>query len=93
MATGGGGYHPLAVARAWAGLWAILSGREIEEAIPAAGTALLRAVPWEHDEDAADPERLYLSRTDAPADGPIREEVRALAARAATHPFFAAWSR
>jgi acetoin utilization protein AcuC len=93
MATGGGGYHPLVVARAWAGLWAILSGRELEEAIPAAGTALLRAVPWEHDEEAADPERLYLSRTDAPADGSIRDEVRALVARAATHPFFASWSR
>jgi acetoin utilization protein AcuC len=93
MATGGGGYHPLAVARAWTGLWALLSARELDERIPPAGEALLRAVPWEHDEDGADPERLCRYRTDAAGEGTIRDEIRGLAARVAAHPFFAAWSR
>jgi acetoin utilization protein AcuC len=93
LATGGGGYHPLVVARAWAGLWGLLSGRDLDDAIPPEGTALLESVPWEHDEGTADPARLCVWRTDVPAAGPIRAEVRALAARIATHPFIAAWSR
>lgn len=50
MVTGGGGYHPLVLARAWTGVWALLSGRRLEEEIPPAGQELLAAVRWDADE-------------------------------------------
>jgi len=87
LATGGGGYHPLLVARAWTGLWAILSGRALPEAIPAAGVELLRQVGWDQDEDDAFTESLLRSRLDAACDGSIRDEVRALVPRVLQHPF------
>ncbi|MCX7893304.1 MAG: hypothetical protein N2544_13175 [Burkholderiales bacterium] len=89
MATGGGGYHPILVARAWAGLWALLSGRELPDAIPPEGEALLRGVRWEG-EDEEDPRgaRLFASRLDAPRDAPVRPEARCLVERALAHPFF-----
>lgn len=89
LATGGGGYHPLVVARAWAGVWGILSGRSLPDAIPPAGRALLRAVEWDLDDDV---DRAWLcdSRLDPPQAGGVREEIRALAARIPGHPFFAA---
>lgn len=92
LATGGGGYHPIAVARAWTGLWAVLSGRELATAIPPAGAELLRRVRWEgaaEDEPAA----LFDALTDAPSEGPVRAEIRTLAQRIPTHPFFAQRTR
>ncbi len=86
LATGGGGYHPLLVARAWAGLWGILSGRSLPEALPAAGAALLRGVAWEHDEEESLTEPLLQARIDAVVSGSVRDEVRALAARVQAHP-------
>jgi len=88
VATGGGGYHPVAVARAWTGLWALLSGRELGAALPPAGGALLRGVQW-GDDEAPDPEWLRTRLVDAPGDGRVREEVRALAQRVGRHPFLA----
>jgi acetoin utilization protein AcuC len=88
LATGGGGYHPLLVARAWTGLWGILSGRRLPEALPAAGAALLRGVEWEHDEEASPTEPLLRARVDEVVSDSIRAEVRALAERVLTHPFF-----
>lgn len=86
LATGGGGYHPIAVARAWTGLWALLSGRELGTALPPAAVELLRGVPWERD-DEEEPEGLRARLTDEPTNGPVRAEVRALARRIRTHPF------
>ena len=88
VATGGGGYHPVAVARAWTGLWALLSGRELRVALPPAGLELLRGVPGT-DEGESEPEWLRTHLTDATGDGHVREEVRALARQVARHPFCA----
>jgi acetoin utilization protein AcuC len=92
LATGGGGYHPVAVARAWTGLWAVLSGRELGAEIPPAGAALLRSVRWEG-ETEDEPARLFACLTDEPAEGPVRAEIRALAQRIPTHPFFSRRAR
>jgi acetoin utilization protein AcuC len=92
LATGGGGYHPLLVARAWTGLWGILSGRQLPEALPAAGAALLRGVEWEHDEEAFPAEPLLRARVDEVVSDSIRGEVRALAERVLAHPFFGSGS-
>jgi acetoin utilization protein AcuC len=87
LATGGGGYDPIAVARAWTGLWGVLSGRALGDAIPPRGGALLRSIRWEQEDNDDAPER-YLSLHDRASDGPVREEIRALARRVALHPFF-----
>jgi len=87
VVTGGGGYHPIAVARAWTALWGILSERELGAKIPPAGADLLRSVRWESDAED-EPTSLFDSLADEPGDGPVREEIRALARRIPTHPFF-----
>jgi len=87
LVTGGGGYHPLLVARAWTGLWGILSGRRLPEELPAAGAALLRHVEWEHDEEEAPTGALLRARVDDVVSDSIRDGVRALAERLLAHPF------
>jgi acetoin utilization protein AcuC len=87
LVTGGGGYHPLALARAWTGLWALLSGRELPHDLPAAGSALLRAVGWDLDEDEPHYARLLKSRLDAVTPRPVRPEIRALREALRRHPF------
>ncbi len=90
MATGGGGYHPLATARAWTGLWALLSGRPLPEAIPAEGAARMRALGWDLDEDAAWFADLFVSRLEAEAPAlPVRPEILELRARLQGHPLLA----
>jgi acetoin utilization protein AcuC len=88
LVTGGGGYHVLGVARAWAGLWALLSGRDLPHPIPAAGAQALRASGWDLDEDEPWFADLFLSRLDAPIALPVREEIRRLAALVKRHRFF-----
>lgn len=75
LVTGGGGYHPLLLARCWAGLWGVLSGRNLPTAIPDAGQALLRAVDWDQDEDEDYFPELFSSRYDHGFRGPVRAEI------------------
>ncbi|HDP90494.1 MAG TPA: acetoin utilization protein AcuC [Thioalkalivibrio sp.] len=90
LAVGGGGYHPLVLARCWVGVWAILSGRELPAELPDTGQALLRAVDWDQDEDEDYFEGLFASRLDPAYEGELRAMVRALADRVLdTHPLFA----
>jgi len=76
LVLGGGGYHPLALARCWTGVWGLLSGRELPEAVPPEGEALLRAVDWDLDEDEGYFERLFTQRVDRAISGEVRAEVR-----------------
>ncbi|ACL73242.1 histone deacetylase superfamily [Thioalkalivibrio sulfidiphilus HL-EbGr7] len=76
LVVGGGGYHPLMLARCWAGVWGLLSGRELPEAIPPEGEALLRAVDWDQDEEEDYFEDLFTSRLDRLVEGEVRREVR-----------------
>ncbi len=83
LVIGGGGYHPLLLARCWTGVWALLSGRELPAAIPEQGQTLLREAGWEEDDDDDDkdgarPDLLIRSRLDADYRGPVRSEVMAL---------------
>lgn len=87
LVTGGGGYHPLVLARAWAGLWALLSGRDLPEALPPAGAATLRAVQWDMDEEEPHYEQLFSSRLDSLADMPVRPEIAALILSIQQHPY------
>lgn len=87
LVTGGGGYHPLLIARAWTGLWAALSGRELSAAIPAAGAEALRGAGWHADEDAPYFSGLFESRLDRPERQPIRPVICELVAALARHPY------
>ena len=87
LVVGGGGYHPLTLARCWTGVWGLLSGRSLPEAIPSEGEALLRAVDWDQDEDEAYFEDLFTSRLDRLLPGEVRQEVKACVSRLLdTHP-------
>lgn len=89
LVVGGGGYHPLALARCWTGVWAILSGRVLPEDIPEAGRALLREVDWDQDEDEDYFAGLFESRLDPVRSGQIRPEIDALIERLQReHPLF-----
>lgn len=88
LVTGGGGYHPLLIARAWTGLWALLSGRDLPLEIPAAGAEALRAAGWHNDEDAPHFPNLFASRVDRSENQPVRDEIRRVAAGIGRHPFF-----
>jgi acetoin utilization protein AcuC len=88
LVTGGGGYHPLVLARAWTGLWALLSGRELPEQLPLAGTDLLRSVGWDMDEDEAHYAQLFLSRLDQLEARSVRPEIYNLIDQIQQHPYF-----
>lgn len=89
MVVGGGGYHPLTLARCWTGVWGVLSGRELPRAIPPAGQALLREVDWDQDEDEDYFESLFRDRLDPDYAGPVRPELEAgVAELRRRHPLF-----
>lgn len=88
LVLGGGGYHPLALARCWLGVWGVLSGRALPDILPAAGRTLLEAVDWDL-MDEEDPQRAWQleRRLDEAEPGGVRDEVRARVDRLlATHP-------
>lgn len=89
LVTGGGGYHPLVLARAWTGLWALLSGRELPDALPPDAVAALRAVDWDMDEEEPHFEQLFRSRVDVLSSASVRPEIHDLANFIQQHPFFA----
>ncbi|SNS36185.1 MULTISPECIES: acetoin utilization protein AcuC [unclassified Azospirillum] len=81
LVVGGGGYNPWSVGRAWAGIWAVLCG------IDPAGTPLtpeavsvLRGLTWDRREGRNPPAHWFDRLHDAPREGPVREEIRMVAA-------------
>lgn len=82
LVLGGGGYNPWAVARCWAGIWATLAAIEIPQRLPETAERLLRAVEWRHSLARNAPERWFTTLADPPNEGPIRPELRAVAAAA-----------
>lgn len=81
LVLGGGGYHPLALARCWTGVWAILSGRALPAEIPPAGQRLLRAVEWALDADEERHEHWVSRRLDGRRQGVPRPDIEALLAQ------------
>ena len=87
LVLGGGGYHPVLLARCWLGVWALLSGRALPAALPPAAQDLLVGIEWDLDDDE-DPH--LVSRTQSRLDGatsaPVRGEIVALLERLRAHP-------
>jgi len=86
LVLGGGGYNPWAVARCWAGVWAVLNGIEPEAAPTAQAQAVLRGLWWNRSQGRDPPAHWFTTIADEPREGAVREPVRVLAA-AATEPF------
>jgi acetoin utilization protein AcuC len=78
VVLGGGGYNPWTVARYWAGLWGVLSDRDIPGDLSAAGRAILKSLSCDliDDEDVRISWRTTLA--DAPNPGPVRKEIHEL---------------
>ncbi|MCR9107877.1 acetoin utilization protein AcuC [Marivita sp. XM-24bin2] len=75
IVSGGGGYNPWSVGRAWSCVWATLAGYEIPEDLPHEAASVLHALRWSR--KAAPTETLLTTLLDAPRPGPISAEVRA----------------
>lgn len=76
LVLGGGGYHPLALARCWLGVWGILSGRELPTQLTPEAREILQNVDWDMDEDEDYFAEFFRSRLDRPNSGVIRDEIR-----------------
>ncbi len=81
LVLGGGGYNPWSVGRAWAGVWAALNGFPVPERLPTAAEAVLRGLDWRHSKGRNPPEHWFTTLADRPREGPLRPEIRDLAAR------------
>jgi acetoin utilization protein AcuC len=78
VVLGGGGYNPFTLARCWAGVWAILNDIEIPDALPLPAQDLLRGVAYFRAAGRNPPTRWFEQLRDAPAEGPVRDEVKGL---------------
>jgi acetoin utilization protein AcuC len=89
LAIGGGGYHPLALARCWTGVWGLLSGRSIPALLPAEGSGILRQVDWDDDREEGPCIDFFTSRIDPRREGPMRPEIELrIRELRETHPLF-----
>jgi acetoin utilization protein AcuC len=82
IVTGGGGYNPWSVARCWAGVWATLNDHPVPARLPPEAEAVLRALRYNRAAGRNPPEHWFTTLRDAPREGIVRPEIRALAARA-----------
>jgi acetoin utilization protein AcuC len=82
LVLGGGGYNPWAVARCWAGAWAVLNGIEPAVSPPAPAQAVLRGLWWNRSQGRDPPAHWFTTIADEPREAAVREPVRALAAAA-----------
>ncbi len=78
---GGGGYHPIALARSWTLIWCEISRRKAPELINREGRRVLESVDWEEFDDEVDRSYMYERLLDDPREGDIRQEVREILAQ------------
>jgi acetoin utilization protein AcuC len=82
VVTGGGGYNPYTVGRCWAGVWATLNRLPIQQRTTPDAEAVLRALTYNRAAGRHPPEHWFTTLRDAPREGPVRAELRHLAALA-----------
>jgi acetoin utilization protein AcuC len=75
---GGGGYNPYALARCWAGLWAVLNDIPIPDTLPPAAQALLRGVAYFRPAGRNPPAHWLNTLRDPALPSPVRDEVKTL---------------
>jgi acetoin utilization protein AcuC len=78
LVLGGGGYNPWSVGRLWTGVWGVLNGREMPERLSGEAEAVLRGLVWPgRAAGKSPPEHWFTTLSDAPREGPVRDDVRA----------------
>lgn len=82
LVTGGGGYNPYAVGRCWTRIWAALTNQREPDLLPSVAGALLEEIDWRHSRGRNPPPHWTRTLADPPNGGPVRDEVRRLAAGA-----------
>lgn len=77
LVQGGGGYNPWSVGRLWTGVWGVLNGHGMPDALPAKAQAVLRGLTFEGNSRGRNPpEHWFTTIQDQPRSGVIRDEVR-----------------
>jgi acetoin utilization protein AcuC len=76
IVSGGGGYNPWSVARAWTCVWAELAGYEVPDHLSKDVSGILRALEWSR--KARPTEQMLTSLRDPARPGPISQPVRDL---------------
>jgi acetoin utilization protein AcuC len=61
-------------------VWATLNDFAIPEPLPQAAEAVLRGLTWNRRRSETRPEHWFTTLADPPNDGPVRPQIRALAA-------------
>lgn len=74
IVSGGGGYNPWSVARAWTAVWATLAHHDIPDTLPPDAVEILRALTWTR--KATPTETMLTTLLDAPRHGPVTDMVR-----------------
>ena len=82
IVLGGGGYNPWSVARCWTGVWGVLNGHALPEALPEAAQAVLRGLSFGRAAGRDPPAHWFTTLADAPRRGVVRATVQRLAAAA-----------
>lgn len=75
IVSGGGGYNPWSVGRAWACVWATLAGQEIPNRLPTEASEVLNGLRWSRKAQPSD--AMISTLLDPPRPGPVSEQVRA----------------
>ena len=82
IVLGGGGYNPWSVARCWTGVWGVLNGHAMPDALPEAAQAVLRGLSFGRAVGRDPPAHWFTTLADAPRRGVVRATVQRLAAAA-----------
>jgi acetoin utilization protein AcuC len=82
VVVGGGGYNPYTVGRCWAGIWAVLNDIPIPARTTPAAETVLRGLVYNRAAGRDPPEHWFTTLRDAPREGAVRDEIKALAAAA-----------
>jgi acetoin utilization protein AcuC len=75
---GGGGYNPYALARCWAGIWAVLNEFPIPDNLPQAALDVLGGAKYFRAAGRNPPAHWLNTLRDPPSQGGVRDEVKAM---------------
>jgi acetoin utilization protein AcuC len=78
VVAGGGGYNPYALARCWAGVWAVLNDFPIPDILPKAALDVLRGAEYFRAAGRNPPAHWLNTLRDAPLAGEVRDEIKAM---------------
>jgi acetoin utilization protein AcuC len=74
VVLGGGGYNPFALARAWAGIWAVLNDRPIPDVLPDAALDVLAGIEYFRGQARPRPGHWLTTLADPPQNAGVRAD-------------------